>query len=1757
MSLSILLARAQPLVEAALHAPGGRLAPPFPAHVLFFSLCDGRERATVLHVCGADAAGLWRAGAALCQRHARQAGLRVAWLRVDWVTGVRATQWGGLAQQLRQTKRNYFRHGLAFDAGLAFAFLEQELNANAMLYGGADDPQACLNPGNFARYAQRRYGSRFVADWSDAAPVYVLDTEGLFVADDPALAALPGGTAPQRLAGPGLDAGRRCCAPLDADAVLALIRSGSDFLARQVQADGTFIYGRFPCFGRRIPAYNALRHASSLYAMLEAYELTQDAALFEAIRRGLDYLTGTLIRVHALPGGGPAAFLVDGDETKLGGNAVSLLALVKYTELSGDRQYLPLLDQLALGIAHQQDAATGAFVHVLHAADLSLKAVFRTIYYDGEAAFGLMRLYGLTHDARWLEMVRKAFAHFLRADHWKAHDHWLSYCANELTRYLPEARYFRFGVRNIADHLDFILKRETTYPTLLELAMAFEQMLTRLRELTQAPQAPQEPHSPDAVPVARVEGVENAENVENAQSAPRVPQLAGVLDGFDVEAFHRALHHRAHYLLNGFFWPEFAMYFQRPASVVGSFFIRHHAFRVRIDDIEHYLSGYVAYWKYLRRQAGETAAGHTHAGGEVLPPLPVPLPAGQAADPLAGEGRAEARGARDASGPAAPRPSLDALRRFDPAQLFRLFVDGRFHKKYEGWVGYEAGERGSVQALLDGLSLMVDRFDLSAGLETTYLLALHKTCMAGVHTRNLKSSPGDLRFLNAGMPFFAKTTTRENIHEILAMRRGDGTAVFNTAGFDKPAEQLDADAVYAAIQARGKLNYRNWYPELDAGTQAALRQQRGLSAFYEAKHHVQMQFARRVEAIVARFNASIAATYAGSGPAATSPAPADGAAVADARLHAIALLVRELELLHPFPDGNCRTVACVLLTQLLLNHGFPPALLENPNLDGEYSLAQWIGEIRNGMAAAETLLRDPSARVYGYAIGEARAEHRAAFAEMARELVGKLSGGQAGEQAGTLAEKRAGADASAAAGSVQGGQGATVAPAGDGAGGQGRFIHLDPERLARYTGGQWLTPCPAGLRFTGVGTYNTYGKGNVYFALEIAAWEKDGKPVREVLARIVAKGVCALVLDRAGHADGWPVPVLLVEDAFAAFKAAAVATRQALDPLTLLITGTEGKTGAKVQLHHVLNFQTRAHGVINSANTEVPVLRSLANLGEDDLVEINEVSVGGDEAYRVERAVMVNPDVCLFTHIGPNHMDLHKTMDNLLWAKSSVVAGLREGGVCIVDSHNPHSTGLRQAILKRMPSARIVTYGMSPDDAGQLLGAQFDAASLGWRVHARIDGDALDYVLPLPQRHAPLASVGVLLAVRRAGFDAARAAADYASLQPYETMGRLLRLPKAGGEVLFYDQSRRGGISGMRSAFADIASFKVSGRVVALVGGISVLRDGDWTRDAHRQLAGLINDSPIERLYTTGNYIDYVHQHLHRPPVRCSHDVDELAGLLHDELRPGDLLFIIGSAYLYLGRVAERLQQALAQGRALPRAAVGDGPHAAAWRMLKVYEDVAKGTGPVKASAANGVLYTDYQAMAARHADHAAYRGSLLQGFFSGLDALWPAEAGLRAADEALRDTDWARHVATPVFCRRWFNNLDKKPQVRGKQAFGRFFDFGDPDHLLHVEVATVNLHAGLVRCRRTATGWTPEAMDEAGARAALARYPGLRALGARWRDWGPRWLSVDLGRFIDTGDPAVFLGMVDTANSPLQAQYLRPIVEALAQAPKGDPTHA
>ena len=217
-------------------------------------------------------------------------------------------------------------------------------------------------------------------------------------------------------------------------------------------------------------------------------------------------------------------------------------------------EYIDLSKALGEGILSLLDQETGEYYHVLNA-DFSPKEATRTVYYDGEATYALCRLYGLTGEDRWLAAARSAADHFIRADYTQYKDHWVSYSMNELTKYVTDQPvYYAFALENVRVNLDTIRTRDITNPVNLELLMAAFELYDR------------------------------------------VAQSGAAIDGFDLDAFLSAIYSRAQRQLDGFLYPETAMYLASPRKVLNAFMAREDGFRVRIDDVQHNIGGYYLYW---------------------------------------------------------------------------------------------------------------------------------------------------------------------------------------------------------------------------------------------------------------------------------------------------------------------------------------------------------------------------------------------------------------------------------------------------------------------------------------------------------------------------------------------------------------------------------------------------------------------------------------------------------------------------------------------------------------------------------------------------------------------------------------------------------------------------------------------------------------------------------------------------------------------------------------------------------------------------------------------------------------------------------------------------------------------------------------------------------------------------------------------------------------------------------------------------------
>lgn len=443
-----------------------------------------------------------------------------------------------------KTKKNYYRRGIALNENFKMALMEQEINANAILLPA--DEGLAINIENMNRYLMQSNKNQAQLNLTTDSNIVTFDTVGWFF----------DGKKIHELETTEWNHGRRKTTLLKPEIVAELVGNAGRYLANQVNETGEFNYGWFACFDKKIKHYNSLRHASTTYSMLEAYELTEDEFILEAAANALAYLQKNFIYEKE-----DLAFLIEPElrEVKLGGAAATLLAFTKYMKITGNKTYLPLCRKIANAILSLQDK-DGKFTHVLEYPTLEVKDIFRIVYYDGEAVFGLLRLYEIDRDSRWLDAAAKSFNHFIRDNYWQNHDHWLSYCANEITKYIPDEAYYEFGLQNAFDNLPFIYARETTFPTFLELTVATKEMTLRMEK----------------------EGLQH------------------LLLDYSIEELEKTITKRAHYQLNGYFYPELAMYYKNPARIEGSFFIRHQSFRVRIDDVEHNISGYVRYYQLLK-----------------------------------------------------------------------------------------------------------------------------------------------------------------------------------------------------------------------------------------------------------------------------------------------------------------------------------------------------------------------------------------------------------------------------------------------------------------------------------------------------------------------------------------------------------------------------------------------------------------------------------------------------------------------------------------------------------------------------------------------------------------------------------------------------------------------------------------------------------------------------------------------------------------------------------------------------------------------------------------------------------------------------------------------------------------------------------------------------------------------------------------------------------------------------------------------------
>ncbi len=226
---------------------------------------------------------------------------------------------------------------------------------------------------------------------------------------------------------------------LSPQALLTSALAGGEYLLRHLKADGTFNYSYRPKRDNYDEGYNLLRHAGSCYALVELARDSGDQRFLAGAKRGLKALLKEARRVPRSGNfaGDVQAIVSPGEEAKLGGSALALLALVEYQRVSEDSAWLDQARAFARFLAFQQEES-GHFRSKYFFGKPDDEP-FESIYYPGEAILALTRLYRIDPNPDWLNTASKGADWLIEVrDQGKAvnelpHDHWLLIALNELS----------------------------------------------------------------------------------------------------------------------------------------------------------------------------------------------------------------------------------------------------------------------------------------------------------------------------------------------------------------------------------------------------------------------------------------------------------------------------------------------------------------------------------------------------------------------------------------------------------------------------------------------------------------------------------------------------------------------------------------------------------------------------------------------------------------------------------------------------------------------------------------------------------------------------------------------------------------------------------------------------------------------------------------------------------------------------------------------------------------------------------------------------------------------------------------------------------------------------------------------------------------------------------------------------------------------------------------------------------------------------
>jgi UDP-N-acetylmuramoyl-L-alanyl-D-glutamate--2,6-diaminopimelate ligase len=270
----------------------------------------------------------------------------------------------------------------------------------------------------------------------------------------------------------------------------------------------------------------------------------------------------------------------------------------------------------------------------------------------------------------------------------------------------------------------------------------------------------------------------------------------------------------------------------------------------------------------------------------------------------------------------------------------------------------------------------------------------------------------------------------------------------------------------------------------------------------------------------------------------------------------------------------------------------------------------------------------------------------------------------------------------------------------------------------------------------------SFASGSVEPGHLFAALRGEHRDGIDFVPEALARGAAAVLADRP-RPEGIEHPWVRVFDAreSLALAAANFYDHPSLRMRIVGITGTKGKTTTAFILESILRAAERPAGVIGTilykggtlsreaarTTPEAPDLqRMLASMLAEGVTHcVMEVS---SHSLSLKRVVGVGFDVAVFTNLGGEHLDYHKTMEEYFEAKKKLFQLNSKKRTAVVNEDDPWG----KRLITELPMATI-TYGLEP--TALVRGERYRMNGAGLEALVRYPGGQMAIASPLAGKH--------------------------------------------------------------------------------------------------------------------------------------------------------------------------------------------------------------------------------------------------------------------------------------------------------------------------------------------------------------------------------------------------------------------------------------